>query len=484
MWLLGAASLLSVGFYLLASAAYYRLGFPLDDSWIHLTYARNLAERGEWAFQPGNPSAGSTAPLWSGLLAIGFLLRLAPYFWTYFMGFLVLWGLALVAERMLRAAVAEYRSSIPWAGLFIAAEWHVVWSAVSGMETLLHALLVTVTLGMLMLHSQRYLTLGLLTGLSVWVRPDGVTLTAAVILTLLLTESTAAGRGRALLQYGIGLVALLGAYFLFNLILDGSPLPNTFYAKQAEYSAWQARPLYERFGRLALQFMTGPAVVLLPGALAWLYLAVRRRDWGTLAGFLWFAGYLVLYTLRLPIYQHGRYVIPAMPVYFLWGLAGLVRFSGSSLLGRRQWSAKVIWQAVTGLLCLGFWLLGARAYAQDVAYIESEMVDTARWAAQHLPQEALIAAHDIGALGYFDQHELLDLAGLVSPEVIPIIRDEARLALFLDEHNADYLITLPGFYPRLIQGLEVVYNAGGPFAPAGSEYDMVVYRWGETGGDE
>ncbi len=80
--LLVAAAALGAAIYLFASAYIYRTGFPLDDSWIHLTYARNLAERGEWAFQPGHLSAGSTSPLWTFLLAIGFWLHLGPYIWT------------------------------------------------------------------------------------------------------------------------------------------------------------------------------------------------------------------------------------------------------------------------------------------------------------------------------------------------------------------------------------------------------------------
>ena len=44
-------------------------GFPLDDSWIHLQFARNLAEGNGFAYNPGVPVAGSTAPLWTLLLA-------------------------------------------------------------------------------------------------------------------------------------------------------------------------------------------------------------------------------------------------------------------------------------------------------------------------------------------------------------------------------------------------------------------------------
>src|SRR5450759_3567603 len=83
VWILAGITILSVGLYLAFSGIYYHIGFPLDDAWIHQTYARNLALRGEWSFIPGKVSGGSTAPLWSALLAIGFWLRLAPLVWTY-----------------------------------------------------------------------------------------------------------------------------------------------------------------------------------------------------------------------------------------------------------------------------------------------------------------------------------------------------------------------------------------------------------------
>ena len=105
------------------------------------------------------------------------------------------------------------------------------------------------------------------------------------------------------------------------------------------------------------------------------------------------------------------------------------------------------------------------------------MVDSARWIAQNTPQEALIAAHDIGALGYFGQRRLLDLAGLVSPEVIPFIRDEGRLATFLDEQQADYLMTFPDWYPNLVKHGVEVYQSQGIFSPQQGGENMRVYRW-------
>src|SRR5205085_6611488 len=49
-------------------------GFPLDDAWIHLHFARNLAEGAGFSYNPGVPVAGSTAPLWTLVLAAGALL--------------------------------------------------------------------------------------------------------------------------------------------------------------------------------------------------------------------------------------------------------------------------------------------------------------------------------------------------------------------------------------------------------------------------
>jgi ABC-type Zn2+ transport system substrate-binding protein/surface adhesin len=105
------------------------------------------------------------------------------------------------------------------------------------------------------------------------------------------------------------------------------------------------------------------------------------------------------------------------------------------------------------------------------------MVVTAKWVAANLPPQAVVAAHDIGALGYFDHHRLIDLAGLVSPEVIPFIRNEAQLSSFLDAQHANYLVAFPAFYPKLTTTLQPVFTSGGAFAPGLGQKNMTVYLW-------
>ena len=473
--ILPVAALAAVLSYLLVSRLMFRIGFPLDDSWIHLTYARNLAEHGEWAFQLGRRSAGSTAPLWTVLLSIGFLLKLAPYVWTYFLGWAVLSLMAVYGESLARQMLPEYRSRIPWVGLFLIFAWHLTWSAVSGMETLLHGLIILVVLGQLIRGSRLYLTLGVLAGLSIWVRPDGLTLLGPILFVAWFQETSWRSRFEATGEVLLGFGSLVFPYLFFNLALSGSPMPNTFYAKQAEYETyWLSKSLPERIGEYSLPVIASPFVVLLPGAILWLWGSIRAQNWGALAGLIWCMGYIAIYVARLPAYQHGRYIIPAFPVLYVWGTLGLLQLTSSATINKYLAS---FWRVTTVFLTIAFTFVGARQNALDVFLIETEMVRTAEWVEQHLPSSARLAVHDIGALGFYAPNPLIDLAGLTSPEVVPFIRDEERLAQYLDENSVDYLITFPSFYPQLTAGREPIFEAGidNPLVDFGEH--IQVFRW-------
>jgi hypothetical protein len=502
------ASALVVALYLLASRNVYGLGFPLDDAWIHQTYARNLGELGQWAFLPGQISAGSTAPLWTVLLALGYLLHIPYLVWAYLLGGLSLVGLAWLGERLFRGSAPAGNLGrfgwVPWAGIFLAGEWHLAWAAVSGMETLLAGLFVLLAWWLVRRASGRgWLWVGLLIGLSVWVRPDGITLLGPAGLTLILAEPGWRARVRSIGWLALGTAVCFAPYLLFNYLVQGSIWPNTFYAKQAEYAVQREVPLLLRFINEVKLPLIGSGALLLPGFLVFTWRSWVEKRWTALSFIIWFLGYALLYALRLPVtYQYGRYFMPALPVYFVSGLAGLayllrpvsssppLRVTASDDSGaivrlplspsprlRVMFVLQRVWLLSLAAAWLGFAVIGANRYAQDVAIIETEMVETARWVSANTAPGDLIAAHDIGAMGYFSQRRLVDLAGLVSPEVIPFLRDETRLAEYLDQQGVAYLVTFPGWYSMLDEGKKIVFTSQAPFAPASGGEHMVVYRW-------
>jgi hypothetical protein len=282
---------------------------------------------------------------------------------------------------------------------------------------------------------------------------------------------------QSLFRLAIGFAVPFAFYLLFNLALSGTPMPNTFYAKQAEYVDWQNTPLYTRFFYFLVQFLAGSSLVVLPGFLQKVFGALRRREWGILLSALWVSGYILLYVLRLPVYQHGRYLMPALAVFLLIGFIGFVEFLPAGNTHRTRLVRRFALAAIV-MFSLAFGGYGAFTYGSDVALIESEMVASAKWAAENIPPGDLIAAHDIGALGFFGQHaSIIDLAGLISPEVVPFIRDEERLAAYMDERRVDYLIAFPYWYPGLVENRTPVYSSGGRFVLEPAAENMTIYRW-------
>ena len=83
---------------------------------------------------------------------------------------------------------------------------------------------------------------------------------------------------------------------------------------------------------------------------------------------------------------------------------------------------------------------------------EREMVTAANWIARHVLADALIASHDIGVLGHYARRQLVDIAGLLSPDLLPFIHDADALWQYLDSRDVAILMAfpnqIPGFHDR------------------------------------
>ncbi len=486
----GAWAALWVGVFVAAAMHTYRWGFPLDDAWIHQTYARHVALRGEWAYRAGMPSAGATAPLWVLLQAVGQRADVPPLVWSAFLGWATLTAVGWMVWAWWRTARADDAPAWAWvAGLGVSGSWHLVWAALSGMET---ALFAAVMLGLVLAGGRgapslrKAAGLGAGVGVAAWVRPEAVLLLPALALGWWLASRWPAeaqglrwqgllGRWAAL---AAGFAAVFAVYVGFNWRLSGHLWPNTFYAKQAEYAVLLTLPLPARLVRVVRSLFVGEGALVFPLAVGALGLAVRTRRWETVVAATWAALHVAAYAVRLPVgYQHGRYALPVLPVLLWMGWQAAAALWEAGHGGGWRWVLSRAWAAGALVVMAAFLPLGAQAYARDVAFIESEMVDTAQWMAAHLPAGTRVAAHDIGAVGYFTDFPLVDLAGLVSPEVIPFMRDEAALRRFLQRERVDVLVTFPDWYRTLPQGKQALYaNPAGWGTRLGGTH-MTVYCW-------
>lgn len=469
-------------------------GFPLDDSWIHQTYARNLATYGEWAFVPGQPSAASTSPLYTVLLAIGYRMDLSPQLWTHAIGIFSLTMLGVLSAKLTHIIVPRSNYLPLVTGLAQITCWHLIWSASSGMETIVFSAL-TLWLIYLTWHEiisehttyktfQRGIILGTSTAIITLARPEGIILGAISACLLLAIRPKG---WRPLITLGVsGVVSFLLTlmpYLILNWQLTGGVLPNTANAKFAQHLPLLMIPYHLRFGDMLLAILIGGQFLLMPTLVYYILRQVRKRNGIVyLMPIFWAIALIALYAARLPAsYQHGRYVIPALPALLccgVWGMAYALDLGKHKMFNRIL--TRTLALATSGTFIVFAFVLGADTYRLDTAIINQEMVASAHWIRDNLPTDERLAIHDIGAVGYFaPETDLLDIAGLINPEIIPAIGNSEALWRIIQDNGAGYLMAFPDQIPNRNlsdERLCPIFSTGGEVAPMRGGANMVIYR--------
>ena len=455
----------------LAAGQYLLRDYQTDDTWIHLRYAHHLVTRGEYAFNPGDPTYGSTSPLWVFCLALLLKLGLAPLAAARLLGAVAAVLVLLTADRLL-ARLPLPGSWRPWLLLLLAADaWFLRWSA-SGMETPLARLMLLVLLGPVAATGPvAWLAWGCTWGLGPLTRPE-IALLAPLALPWLLWLQRRRHPHRSasfsLLAVAAGWLLLVGPWLLYAHAEFGRVVPGTAVAKSYGLNLHPAslavhlRRSLEQIA--AVQGLLWPALLLTAGRFA-----VRRRAGragrGPVLGprgvallgiaVTWAAALVGGYAAK-QVWTISRYLSPLQAPLLLAGAvaaAGLLRalLPPDATVGRR-----VLGTAVLLALLVNGWLLATRVapYAREFSRgVDRCLAGTGRWLRDESPPDAVVAALDIGAVGYASERRILDLAGLVSPAVRPLGRRlgfERMVAsgAWLDVAVPDYLFDRTPGPPR------------------------------------
>jgi hypothetical protein len=421
-------------------------GFPLDDSWIHLHFARNIAEGHGFSYNAGTPVAGSTAPLWTVLLgAAGAVV-----------GPSVMLAKALGTAATMAAGILTRRAAVAWGatpalalGAGIAVVWTgaLAWGALSGMEVCLAAALVAAAL---VAHARdRTVIVAALAALATLSRPEAVLLIPALLLARPLTP-------RRVAVFVVVPALALAPFVAFCLATVGTPLPATAAAKiEGGLLGWLAgvsEPVRTTFLGRPWEFLREWAVwlfttqALLPLLVTIAMVAAWWRAGRALAvpALLLLAHPLAMALLapyRGPAFQEGRYSMHLLPLAFVVIAAVAPRVGGRAAV------AGVALYLAIGLVALSG---AAVRYAWAVQNINAMQVHLGHWIDRELPRDARLAVNDIGAIAYFSRREIIDLMGLVTPAVLPYRREGERGVLrFVLERCPTHLVIFPNWFPML-----------------------------------
>jgi len=209
-------------------------GYPLDDSWIHQTMARNLANGDGFGIVAGKSLPTATAPLWTLLIVVPGLL-LGPVWSGILTGFF-LGLLSLAAVYRLAGLLLKDRNAPLLVTLLVVLCWPFIWGMLSGMEI---PLFTALSLWGLFFYlksrslNDRYNYLSyFLFSLSFLSRPECGLFLAATLFRDIYNWWKSEIREYSPWVIKIATITLiLGPYFIFNYSTSGSFLPRTFTVK-------------------------------------------------------------------------------------------------------------------------------------------------------------------------------------------------------------------------------------------------------------
>lgn len=423
-------------------------GFPLDDAFIHLVYAKSLSLFQGFDYNPGQPEAGFTSPLWTILLA--------PVFWvtTGLDGTLVL-GVKLVGVAVATACsglvalitgrlTGSFAAAVA-AGVLVAVEPYVAFAGVSGMEVALASF--TLLLPLWLLACDRTHAALAALALAPLARPESTIVVIAMAPILVERHFAEREPFARLLRALAPMVCAGSAWLLYCQLVTGHPLPSTFYVKSLDAASisllrgitWNAQSIAAILASSPLFGYGAGALATGLGAIALLRTfgshgdpAIRAAALASVvAPLAWLAGITFSHRLADPgFYYWSRYVHPVLPllaVLLAVGLHALCATHRGRNAARRWRHARVAGGGlVVALVAISAAFRSselAEVYAWNCQNMNEVQVALGRWVETHAESDDVVATVDAGAIRFVGGRHTVDMGGLNSHEILTGGRD-------------------------------------------------------------
>jgi hypothetical protein len=438
----------------------------IDDSFITYRYARNILAGNGFVYNPGEHVLGTTTPIYTVLLAA--IAALSGGTRAPFPQIAMIVNALADAGTCLLLLYIGRRLGSTLGGAGAALVWAIapfsVTFAIGGLETSLYVFLLT---ALVFVYLTKHFSLAaLLAALTILTRPDALILVGPLAVDRFIqiwrsSRNLAPGtlsasqnseelisrpnNGQAMVREVLLVSLPLLAWFIFSFLYFGTPIPHSVAAKSLAYRLPANAGLIRLLQHFANPFMghltfgnywTGAGLILYP----FLYIAGARKafkanhhSWPYLLyPWLYFAAFAIANPL---IFRW--YLTPPLPAYFLVILIGADRLMADVFTNEKRSQdpsafyrmlTKAVPLIVAILIPLGLslrdWNLhpdhGLDRPAPEMAWYKLELLyqEAAKIVTPYTNQDSVLAAGDVGVLGYYTGVKILDTVGLNSAKTL------------------------------------------------------------------
>ncbi len=453
-----------------------KFGMPLDDVWIHFRFAENFAHGFLFQYNPGEPTPGTTSPIWVIILSIPFL---------FSQNMIIPYALFVSSLFFLLALIELYKLCIKLGfdgiyslliTLLTLLAGRLLWSSLSGMEITLFCLLSVLIFRNHLSEIQAgklSIVGGLLLGLAANTRPETYLLAGIYYFSslVLLKGHLKENLGRFVLSILV-FVLLLIPYPIFSYIHTGGFLPNTY---EGQVGSIKYLPNFTYLVESGKIFVKDNFIVLILWFISMGYFLFSVLKRNTDKKFLM----INLWVLLLPLVSsfiapnwrhHGRYLIPLIPfinivaIYILQKIHARLK---ANEIKRYQLIRKASIAAVL-VVSVNSAVLFAGVLGWNVENINEQQGNIGLWLKENLPGEKAFGMNDIGMITFTTKKYVVDMAGLVTPEVFKFQKmsyEDGTKALFgyLKDKGVNYIIIYPDWFEFIMDNysgaFKQVYSA-------------------------
>jgi len=401
--------------------------YQLDDSLIYLRYIRNLFDGFGLTYNAGDYFNGLTSPLYSYLLIAANCVTHNLQYSTIFLSFAFLCTAAIYGA----ASLSKNRFEQALCGFFVVSFNY--FYTTFGMETTLFLFLTSLVL-YCYLEERLYLA-GIAVGLLILTRTEGVFLGVVVFCHYAITRKRIPP-----LKYLIAPAIIILVNLLFNYLYYGAPLPATGNAKigQGRSGFWGTGHPFLNVAYMKNWFFGGDYRqfwFLYPTAALGVFF--RRSSHATylILAYLALLGAFYVF-LRIPNY-HWYY---APFFYFLLLFSALGTYRVIEMLVKLAIRQKTYLLAAVPMISA---TVAFGAYNLKLADIERGSFDPYKnigiWINDNTPRNAVVAAAEIGTVGWYGNRYIIDILGLTNKYNADFIANK-HVHSWLTNYSPDYIL--------------------------------------------